>query len=144
MDHVSWGPLWNEYLQKGRPKRPRESKLDTTQNNASARPNSAGLVARHKFESGWLDRPGGPRPDRQTYPIAEAFLQNIHHPTTSNDDDITQDLGAMLKRGMDKHNTKAKAAKALHEKPYTRSHKFVESLPRQYKKQHQDPPPTWL
>ena len=76
-----------------------------------------------------MDRPRGPRPDRQTDTTAEAFLQKLHHPTTSNDDDITQDFEAMLKRGKDKHNAKAKAAKALHEKPYTRSNKFMESLP---------------
>ena len=35
LDDMSWGPLWNEYLQKGRPRRPRVPKLDTTQNNAS-------------------------------------------------------------------------------------------------------------
>ena len=78
-----------------------------------------------------MDRPAAevPRLYRQTDPSAEAFLKKIHHPTTSNDDDITQDFEAMLKIGKDKHNAKAKAAKALHGKPYPRSHKFVESLP---------------
>ena len=51
LDDMSWSPLWDEYLQKGRP---RVTKLDTTQNNASARLNSAGLEVSYKFESGWL------------------------------------------------------------------------------------------
>ena len=35
----------------------------------------------------------------------------------------------MRKRGMDKHNERAKAAEALHGKPYPPSHKSVKSLP---------------
>ena len=44
----------------------------------------------HKYESDCLDRPRGARPDGQRDPAAEAFLQEIHHPTVPSNEQADQ------------------------------------------------------
>ena len=107
LDNVSLGELWGKYLQKGRPKRPITTKLDTPQTNASTQPDSAGLGVSHKFDSSWLNRSRDPRPNRQMDPAAQAFLQEVHHPATTSDENIRQ---AMRKRAKDTHDEKASLA----------------------------------